>query len=390
MWKVAKSGRGTVMSSNLRNAGKLVGKELLLQGTMCGLNKVENMALEEIFKEIGKKVAQNIKPSLQRLFDANDKDSLGHIVNIIFEGADHTSDENIKTVHEIFQQVTDHVVESLVQNDSTAFDESAKVFRDKLLPGISSHLKGKAAAVAGLVEVGFVSKSIDTTSEQLSKLNGKFETELVDQCKVALKDRETNQHQQMMHQDDDKLIHLKRAFAEHTAAKFGEAVASVLQQNLSWAASRGLSKTVNGVAASHMSKKLKVQETKTLLTAGGQRNYLLKATPTPVKKVNKTVMKSHADHVLNIKKSGTLGELAVAANKYNCEVVIVDSKLNRKCSLEPPSGVKEAPQITLIHYSKHERPPEGHYDVLIKGQRVKVDSIGNSCMFEALINLQGD
>lgn len=187
----------------------------------------------------------------------------------------------------------------------------------------------------------------------------------------------------MMHQDDDKLAHLKRTLAEHTAAKFGEAVASVLQQNLSWAVSRGLSKTVNGVAAGHMSKKLKVQETKTLLKAGGQRNYLLKATPTPVKKVNKTVMKSHADRVLNVKKSGTLGELAVAANKYNCEVVIVDSKLNRKCSLEPPSGVKGAPQITLIHYSKHERPPEGHYDVLIKGQHVKVDSIGNSCMFEA-------
>ena len=57
------------------------------------------------------------------------------------------------------------MVESLVQNDSTTFDESVKVFRDKLLPGISSHLKGKAAGVAGLVEVGFVSKSIATTSK---------------------------------------------------------------------------------------------------------------------------------------------------------------------------------------------------------------------------------
>ena len=54
MWKDAKSGPGTVISSNLKNAGKLVGKELLLQGAMCGLNKVENMALEVIFKEIGK------------------------------------------------------------------------------------------------------------------------------------------------------------------------------------------------------------------------------------------------------------------------------------------------------------------------------------------------
>ena len=67
----------------------------------------------------------------------------------------------------------------------------------------------------------------------------------------------------------------------------------------------------------------------------------------------------------------------------NCEVVIVDSNLKRKCSLEPPSGVKGAPQITLIHHSKREHPPEGHYDVLIRGQRVKIDSVGNSCMFEA-------
>lgn len=79
----------------------------------------------------------------------------------------------------------------------------------------------------------------------------------------------------------------------------------------------------------------------------------------------------------------TLGELAVAANKFNCEVVIVDSKLKRKCSLEPSSEAKGSAQITLIHYSKHERPPEGHYDVLLNGQHVKVDSVGNSCMFEA-------
>ena len=301
MWKVAKSGRGSVMSSNLRNAGKLVGKELLLQGAMCGLNKVENMGLEQIFKAIGKTVAENIKRSLQQLFAANDRDSLGHIVNVIFERADHTSEENIKAVHEFFEQVTDHVVESLVQNDSTAFDESAKVFRNKLLPGISSHLKGKAAGVAGLVEVGFVAKSIATTSEHLSKLNGKFEVELVDQCKVALKDKEIDQRQQTMHQSGNELVHLKRDLAEHTAVRFGEAVTSVLQQNLSWAVSRGLSKTVNGVAAGHMSKKLKVQETKTLLKAGGERNYLLKASPTPVKKVDRTAMKSHADGVLNVK-----------------------------------------------------------------------------------------
>lgn len=310
MWKVAKSDHGTVMSGNLRNAGKLVGTELLLQGAMRGLSKLEDMALEQIFKAIGQKVAQNIKPFLQHLFDADDEDSLGHIVNSLFDGADHTSHQEVQ---KFFEKATDCVVESLVKNNSTALDESAKIFRDKVLPGLSSHLKGKVAGVAGIIELGFVSESIATTSKELSKLNGEFETKLINQCKMDLEKRGIDQNQQLVHPYFNELEQLKRTLAECTASKFGEAVTSVLQQNLSWAVSRGLSKTVNGVASGHMSKKLKVQETKTLLKAGGQRNFLLKASPTPVKKINKTAMKSHAEHVLNVKNSGTLGELAVAA-----------------------------------------------------------------------------
>ena len=117
MWKVAKSDQGTVLSGNLKNVGKLVGKELLLQGAMCGLNKLEDKALGQIFKVIIN------KSSLQRLlnFDANNhywhqiavvnmvcltnflkEDSLGQIVNNIFEKADHTSQENIKIMQEFF------------------------------------------------------------------------------------------------------------------------------------------------------------------------------------------------------------------------------------------------------------------------------------------------
>ena len=147
--------------------------------------------------------------------------------------------------------------------------------------------------------------------------------------------------------------------------------------------SRGLSKTVNRVAAGHLSKKLRVKETKKLLKAGGHSNFLCHNSPTPVKNVDKKAMKSHADKVLNVKNSGTLAELAIAANMFKCNVVIVDKDGKRKCSLNQSSGPKGAPQITLIHYSSREHPPHGHYDVLIKGNPVKINSVGNSCMFEA-------
>ena len=98
MLKVAKGGRGTILSANLKNAGKLVGKELLLQGVMHSLSKAEEMAIEQIFKEIGKAVTHNIKPSLQQLFTAGDEDSLSIIVDSIFDGADYTSQENIRQV----------------------------------------------------------------------------------------------------------------------------------------------------------------------------------------------------------------------------------------------------------------------------------------------------
>lgn len=95
MLKVAKGGRGSILSANLKNAGKLVGKELVLQGVMCSVSKLEEMAIEQIFKEIGKAVTHNLKPSLQQLFTTGDEDTLGRIVDGIFDGADYQSQENI-------------------------------------------------------------------------------------------------------------------------------------------------------------------------------------------------------------------------------------------------------------------------------------------------------
>lgn len=124
----------------------------------------------------------------------------------------------------------DHVIESLVQSNSTVF-ESAKFFRKKLLPGLSSHLKGKAAGVMGIIELGFVTKSIARTTELLSKLNARFLEEIVKQtkfkqCKLALKSIGKDQQGQTVGQTQtDELKPIKIILAEHAARKYGEAVA---------------------------------------------------------------------------------------------------------------------------------------------------------------------
>ena len=389
--KVAVDSWGTALKGNMKNAAKLVGKELVQQGAMCVLNKVENKAIHIIFAEVGKRIAHSDKlaKSLKQSFE---EEELGLVVDHMLssdpDSSVSQSEMSSITRHkakQYFTSAADEVVTSLVPK-SEVFDKVAERFRS-LLPQISGRLKGKAGAVVKLVELNFVIDSLDKAVSQLESLTEEFLPKMKEHCYGPLKGEIPDDSETKCRYSPQCVKDLKTKLAEHSADKLGEAVASVLLQNLTWMVNRGLSKTVNKVASRHLNRGLNVEGTKEMIRAGQSANYLrsMPLGTVPLDPHGEAAVKSHSDKILDSKNPGTLAELRVAAEVYGCKVVIEDEKGNRKCSLSSSStGTK--PQVTLVHLppdGEHGQHPLGHYMVKVGGIQIDVPSANKSCMFES-------
>ena len=120
--------------------------------------------------------------------------------------------------------------------------------------------------------------------------------------------------------------------------------------------------------------------------AGQNANYLRSVEVTPSGSSNRTMVNNYAKHVENEKNPGSLLELRVAVEHYGQGVTIYHQKENgkcvRHCSIDP-SSKKGGANIELVYVPPPDKHTVGHYDVLIKGKVVKVDSDSSNCLFQA-------
>ena len=392
MGNVTKDSAGKVLVSTMKDTGYLIGKEIMSQGAVFLLSKLENLAIEEIFEQVGQFVASKVESKLRQSLCASGEGDLGRIVDAKFVSEDHVKSPILeKDAFMEFDSIVDEVLSSLVHDHSTVIDEVTTTFRDKILPVLSAHLKGKAAVFASVLTLSFVTDSISETVVQLSCISTGFEPEMVKHCKARFHGIDDQRDYQAI----DALAHVKKLkedLAKHTTQTFSKAVANILQQNLSWMLNHGLSKTVNKLATHYVNKTFDTEGTIEQITAAQSANYLrsMPLTEHSLMHVNheevKSVMKSCANSVLNHNSLGSLAEIRVAAEKYGCKIAIVDEHENRKCSLHSTSSRKaeqDAPEIILVHRSPSLKYPDGHYDVMINGKVVEVHSQANSCMYEA-------
>ena len=396
MGTVAKGSWGTSLKSGMKTAGKIVGKELISQGVMYGLNKLENLAIERIFIDIGKKVAQDVQESLQRSLDSSSKDELGQFIDRLYTSQYPSSVVEVE-IQQFFESIAGEAVSEIVRSNSSQCEQ---IVRDQILPTLSDQSKGRTAALSKLVECGFALNSLIETTKQLKCVIQQFQPKMVKLGKANLEKAKSNQasdepEQVKSSQNTDvnqatgeleNVRKLKEHIAERTADQFGEAVSTVLQQNLTWILNRGLSKTVNRVAQGHLNKRLGTERTVREMEALQTANYLSYMTPhiSRSKHVDVQHMKSHAETIRNPQTAGTLAELKVAVEKLNCKVIVEDKDGKRIRSLESDSRGEERPKITLVHTPCDEHHPNGHYDIKIGGKIIEVHSTGNNCMYEAL------
>ena len=395
MSTVAKGSWGTAMKIQAKNVAKLVGKELLIQGIMYAVGEIENKVIHWVFKEIGEGVAKRMKRSLEHSFQTSTstEKELGLIVDCKFVSElsdcfvreDKMDPVLNKRAKQYFASAAEYVVEKYGQHSH--FDSVAEHIRS-LLPKISNHLKLKgkaklvAAAVCELSELAFVVDSIKKAIDGILDLTDSFLPDL----KIYCYEYESFDETQM---DTSRyslacVTQLKAELAQHSAKMLGEAVTSLLVHNLTWIVNRGLSMTINKYATEKLHQGLHVAETKKLIRAGQNANYLRSmALPTAWSdNIDFAAVKCHSDKVLDPTIPGTLAELRVAAETFGCRVVIEDKDGNRVCSLASQCK-QEKPKIVLVHTPPDQYHPLGHYQVKIDGRTIDVSSSNNSCMYEA-------
>lgn len=385
MGKVVTDSWGKTLVTSAKKTGKLVAKEFISQGALYVLTKVESEVIEQIFQKIGEGFASRMKPHLQDSFCANGVNDLGRIVDLNFVSDDHQKSPILETEAENeFASIAEDVVSSIVNSDSTIFDEAVSVFRDNILPGISEHLKGKAAAISQVFQLGFVVNSINTMTDELSCLIVEFQPEMMRDAKARFKTYDESRDYQAIAKLDH-VKQMKERLADRTAHTFGEAVTTVLQKSLSWILNHGMRMTANKLTSRHINKFIDIEGTRQQVTSYQKANYL-RSRASEYVDIKAIYMKSHAKKVLNPDTPGTWVELKVAVEKSDCKVTVVikDEKGRRPVYSHQSSGgqSKDKPEIILV-YTPPKGDFKGHYDVEIDGETVSVKSQGNSCMFDA-------
>ena len=400
--KIAKNSWGLAAKTNAKNAVKYVGKEVAQEVVMRGVSHVEDKLVEKALADIGKKCKNNLmcEGGLEKAFTEG---NLGEIVdkNFIqklpdsYISSDEMSPGIRKQAHDFFTNVCDTAVGTLVSSSEVKerlTSASLSLF-SQLSEKFKSKKRSKMALVCTTVEVSIMAGIVKKAMEDLKCLTERF---IPETQKVIIQFESSvstaDQTGITRHHHLKCAIKLKKELADHVGTIYGDAVTALLKQKLGSVINHGLNRTVNNVGRQVLSKHaFRTEKTLDDIKAGQNANYLRSVEVTPSGSSNRTMVSNYAKHVENEKNPGSLLELRVAVEHYGQGVTIYHQKENgecvRHCSIDP-SSKKGGANIELVYVPPPDKHTVGHYDVLIKGKVVKVDSDSSNCLFQAFAHGQ--
>jgi hypothetical protein len=182
---------------------------------------------------------------------------------------------------------------------------------------------------------------------------------------------------------------LKLTLANTLGEVLGDAVATILQQNMGSVVNHGLNRTINHVGRTVFSKHMRTHKTLEDIKAGQSSNYIRHVELSVSENTNTRMITSYAKNIKDTHTPGSLLEIkaAVELKEYGRGVTIYEMKKGKpvmKCSIDPSDhGRSSSPNIELVYTPPSDKHSPGHYDVLVKGKVVKVHSDASNCLFQA-------
>lgn len=392
--KIVGNSFGQAGRTNIKNAAKYVAKECATQGLSYAHNKFFEDLLEKVAKYLGNKCKENIMTELKLNFVKRD---LGEIVDRqfidkldrSFIANDEMSPLMKKQAEDFFTKVCDVAVHKLVTHSEV--EERLTSASLQLFTQISqkSRKGGKIDFAAKFAEMTVIYSVADKAIDKLDTLIDRFICETRSVCLKFMEQQKTV----VYFQEESRYSHLKCAaglkssLASQVGKTFGNAVATLLQQNLGSLVNHGASRSVGRVGTKILGKYV-LQTNKTLedIKAGQHANYIrsVEATLSSHGNAKKSMTNQYAKHVAGSNNPGSLMDLRIAVEHYGQGVTIYQEKNGKlvKGSSIGPSKKKEG-NIELVFTPPTNHQSVGHYDVLINGKRVKVEADKSNCLFHA-------
>ncbi|XP_030264389.1 uncharacterized protein LOC115576041 [Sparus aurata] len=395
----AKEGFSAVAKTNMKNAVKHTAKKMVEEITGYGLGKAEEEILKTILSSIKNKVEEGICKNVQSNME---KKPLATFINEII--LSHLEDK--KQLHDLLKDEKRRrdllaVFRGLSSTAVQPFYEDLG-WQKKLNSSFSTVIKRAKAEAKGtahwilttiqVVHMGALAS--DAIAAALS-LTAKFFSNLQEQLNEFKKEKGFSQEvkiDELSDSDSEMLRDFKQDLADTISELVANALVEMFHQKFSSHITSHVQKKVNGIIGSYVRTGLQSSRTEELLRAG-QNNRYITHMPVDMNSKHKPAgeagkhSQSHADKIMNSMTPGTLPDIRVLSETTGTKIVILtqDSQGHPTKMQELSPSTKPASRtVTLIYTPKSAENPDGHYDVYINNQTVKIGREGKSCLFRAL------
>ncbi|XP_054864380.1 uncharacterized protein LOC129348303 [Amphiprion ocellaris] len=252
--------------------------------------------------------------------------------------------------------------------------------------------KGKVRGILILIQTAHVAALAEDAISAMLSMSGKFFSNLQEELETFKKSKDSAEKvkvNELSASDVEMLEEFKQDVEEAISAQLADAFVEVFHQKFSSHVVSHVQNQVNGVIGNYVRTGLKSDSTDEKLLAG-QNNSYISYMPVNTSAQQKGASKRsqfRAEKIKDPKTAGTILDIRVLAEANGTKVVILteDSrgKLTKLQELSP-STKPTSQTVTLVYRPKSDQHPDGHYDVRINNETVKIDSKGESSLFPAL------
>ena len=393
--RIVKSSIGSAAKANLKNASKYVAKEAVLQGVSYAQNQAFDAAFKGLIAHVGDQCKEGLMRTLQKEFAEG---YLGQVVDWRYTAL---LDESFSSKSEVpmlmqtkaehfFSNIGDTVIHNLVSDSE--IKRRLQSVSLSLFSQISdkSPKGGKVAFIANLAEMAVMGAIVTDTVKSLNFFTDQFVPETKEVCKKLLSEEGTSLQLEAgtKYQSYNCTKAFKEHLADHVGDVFGEAVSTLLQTKLGSMVSHVLNKSIGRLSHRVLDKYI-VRSDRTLedLTAGQHANYIrsVGVDTSDLGPSSRAVVSVYADHVAQSSSPGSLMDLRIASEHFGQGIIIYNEKNGKfvkNCSINP-SIKKNEGNIELVYIPPADSHLVGHYDVLVRGERVRVEAEKSNCLFHA-------
>ena len=392
--KIAKNSWGLAAKANFKNVTKFVGKTVVEDSVMRGLSYVQNAAFKAFYDKIGEECKNKLRGDLHKTLTSGKLEKIVDSYFICQLPAAYVKEDKMspalrKKAHDFFSNVGADVVETVVEDPF--IKEQLTSASLSLLSNLSGKHKGGKVAI---IEAAEMSALVIKTMKDLNDLLERLVPDTEQVCQAfAEKNPPPESGTDVASYSHLRCVaDLKNELVDLVGDVFSTAIATFLEQNLGSVVNHGLNRTVHHAGRKVLKKYMRTNITYEAIKAGQKANFIRSVDPSKfsghVPPIGSAMVDHYKSKIADTRKPGSVLELKIAVEHYGQGVTIFQEKKGkfiRDCSVEPSSGkkIKSGAKIELLYTPPSDDKSVGHYDVIIKGKVVKIESEDSNCLFQA-------